>query len=69
MDKQDKLHRSILKDLFQSKEWEHLKQELTLGYNNADEALKAVNCDKRELYVGKCRAYKEIMELEKEDWE
>lgn len=60
-----------------SQEWKEVKELLLdVIYSNADAKLKSVNCDKRDIYVGKCLAIQEIhdavrdikeMEVKKEE--
>jgi hypothetical protein len=62
----DKQRNQRLQTFFQiSTEWDDLKQELEQIYKNADDALKNISCEHREIYIGKCLAVQEILDLEK----
>ena len=62
---QEAEHRQILKELFQSKEWEHLKREAEQVFRNCDNALHHINCDNVEWYRGGCAKIRELIDLER----
>jgi len=39
---------------------------LDVIYSNADARLKSVNCDNRDIYVGKCLAIQEVFDAVRE---
>ncbi len=48
------------KGMFNQPGWEIWENQLQLIYNNADSSLKAIGCDKRDWYAGKCAVIDEI---------
>ncbi|MBM4240583.1 MAG: hypothetical protein FJ150_02760 [Euryarchaeota archaeon] len=63
--KQEELnHLQLLGELINSELWNALKREIGIFYNNADNVLHAITNSNREYYAGKCRGYKDILELE-----
>lgn len=63
---QDKIRerRQRLIAYLEAPEWKDLKQEIQMCYDNADAALHAFNCLNRDIYVGKCLAIKEILNID-----
>ena len=67
MNEEDKLRQERLKVFFRdSPDWKDLKLELEQIYNNADFVVHNTTSpnEKREIYIGKCAAIKEVMGLE-----
>ena len=57
-------HLQLLQELISSEFWDELKKEIALFYETADNMLHSTNNTNREYYAGKCRGYKDIIELE-----
>ena len=53
-----------MQELISSELWDELKKEISLFYETADSLLHSANNANREYYAGKCRGYKDIIELE-----
>lgn len=66
MNLSDQERRERLREFFLNspQEWEDLKWELQACLYNAEVALKAINCDKRDFYAGKCQGINEVFLLE-----
>jgi hypothetical protein len=60
-----KEHQERLKELFQSKAWEDLKEEIRQCYENADVCIHTQGYKDREELIGECRGYRRILELER----